>query len=287
MKKICLFLLMCLFFGKLSAQKNGVVFKIKYLPNHNYKSDMSMSMKLNANITGDTAVLSKLKASGITPPVLADVEVGMNGLIQSGALGSDNTFPLNMDYKVSNLSVSANGHEAPIPPSISEKDIKVAAHVGQDGVMSIDSANGKRADDTTRQKMKQMMNLFQKQIQFPAKALKVGDSFTQSNPLNIPLGKKTGGDVKVNYAVTYKLTRIEQGKAYFDITPNFSLDFNIQNKLSVNMSGTGSGKMVYSIKDNFPISNNGNIDLKIKIATDKVNVDATGAIVANSTTAIN
>jgi hypothetical protein len=286
MKKIYLLALMCLTFIQLKAQ-DGVTFKIKFMPNRNYKTDISMNMKLNAAVTGDPAILDKLKSSGITPPITALFDFGMGGIMQSGAAGSDGSFPLNIDYKFNKLSVSVNGQEAPIPPSISDKDIKVSAHVGSDGIMMIDSAAGKKVDDTSRNKMKQMMNLFQKQIQFPAKGMKPGDSFTQTMPMNLPIGKQMGGDVKINYSTTYKLISISDGKAYFDVVPNFSMDFNIQNKMSFSISGTGLGKMVYSIKDNFPVSNSGNFTMKIKVKSDKVNVDADGTVTTNSTTTIN
>lgn len=286
MKKIYLLALMCLAFIQLKAQ-DGVVFKIKFMPNRTYKSDMSVNMKLNANITGDPGILEKLKSSGLTPPIAAIFDIGMGGNMQSGAAGSDGSFPITIDYKFNKLSVSANGQEAPIPPSVTDKDIKVTAHIGSDGVMAIDSAGGKKADDSTRNKMKQMMGLFQKQIHFPAKAMKPGESFTQTLPMNLPLGSKIGGDVKISYTTTYKLISISDGKAYFDVVPNFSMDFSIQNKISLNMSGTGLGKMVYSIKDNFPISNSGNFTMKIKVKSDKVNVDADGTVTTNSTTAIN
>jgi hypothetical protein len=105
--------------------------------------------------------------------------------------------------------------------------------------------------------------------------------------MNLPIGKKAGGDIKLNYTTTYKLTSIKDGQAYFDVVPTFSMDFSIPNKMSVNMTGTGLGKMVYSIKDNFPISHNGDYTLKINFKSDKVNVDANGTITGNSTTTIN
>jgi hypothetical protein len=285
MKKIYFLALLCLPFA-LKAQQ-GVVFKIKYQPDRNYTMNVSMGMKMTANVTGDSAVINKLKSSGITSPVNVDFELGMGGTMKSGHAGADNSFPLVMDYKINNLTVSANGNQAPIPPSVSEKDIRMVAHVSHDGVIMIDSANGKRTDDTTREKMKQMMGLFQKQIQFPDKPMKPGDSFTQSSPMTIPLGTKVGGDIKINYSVTYKLNNIADGKAYFDILPTFSMDFSIQNKVSVNMSGTGTGKMVYSIKDNYPLSNQGTFNMKLKVNAGKVNVDGDAVITANSTSTIN
>jgi hypothetical protein len=285
MKKIFLYAILCLSFTQLKAQQ-GVVFKIKYLPNHNYQMAINVGMKLNATLTGDTSLINKLKAEGITQPVNADLKMAMNGNMKSGSLGADNTFPLNMDFKIADLSVSANGKQAPIPPSITEKDIKVVAHVSQDGKFTIDSAAGKKANDTTQKKMQKMMDIFQKQIQFPDKPLKPGDSFTQSMPMNMPIGSGSNKDVKIDATVTYKLTSISDGKAYFDMVPNFSMDLKIKNT-AISVTGTGTGKMVYSIKDNYPLSKDGNFTMKIKVISEKLNVDATAAITTSATTTLN
>jgi hypothetical protein len=282
MKKLCLYILLCISSIQLKAQ-NGVVFKVKYLPNRNYQVSINVGMKINAILTGDTALINKLKSQGITQPVNADLSMDMSGNMKSGALGTDNTFPLSMDYKINKLAVTANGKQAPIPPKVTENNIKVTAHVGQDGQLTLDSAGGKKVNDTTEKRMRQMMNLVQKQIKFPDKPLKPGDSFTQGMPMDIPVGNN---NIQMNGGFTYKLVRISDGKAYFDVVPAFSMDFKIKNT-SISVKGTGTGKMVYSIKDNFPLSKEGSFDMKIKVSSDKLNVDGTAVITSTYTGTIN
>ena len=84
-----------------------------------------------------------------------------------------------------------------------------------------------------------MMSLLQKQIKFPDKPLKPGDSFTQAMPMNIPISKDN--NLKMDGGVIYKLVSISDGKAYFDIVPNLSMMFTIKNTV-VNLTGTGTGK---------------------------------------------
>jgi hypothetical protein len=199
-------------------------------------------------------------------------------------MGPDNTFPLNIDYKISNLTLGVNGKQFPIPPKVTETDIKVSGSISPDGKMKIDSSMGKKVNDSTEKKMQKMMDMVQKQIQFPDKPLKPGDTFTQGAPVNIPIGK--GNNIQINAGVTYKLVSISDGKAYFDMTPNFSMDFAMQ-KVAVNVSGTGTGKMVYSIKDNFPLSKDGTINMKIKVTSDKFNLDGTAVITTSYTSTIN
>lgn len=284
MKKICVLVLLCLGVSQLWAQQ-GVVFKIKYLPNRNYKSNISVDMKINATVTGDQQIIDKLKEQGITQPVNANLAIALGGVMKTGAVASDNSMPVDMDYKISNISVTANGKEIPIPPKATEKDIKLVGHISQDWKIKLDSANGKAVADTAQQKMQQMMTMLQKQIQFPDKSLKPGDSFTQGAPMNIPVGKD-GSNAKVDAGVTYKLVSIADGKAYFDMIPNFSLNFQVKD-ISVDMSGAGTGKMVYSIKDNFPLSKEGNINMKIKVTSPKVHVDGTATVTSKYDVTIN
>lgn len=283
MKKICFLVMLCLSFVQLKAQQ-GIVFKVKYLPDHNYQVAVNLGMKINATISGDSSLIDKLNTEGITQPVLANVKLVMNGTMKSGPLNADKSFPLNMDYKVSSLSASAEGKQAPIPGNISKKEIRIIAHVNPDGTLQIDSAEGKKAADTTKQKMQQMMNLVQKEIQFPNKPLKPGDTFTQSAPITLPV--KEGESAKVDYSTVYKLVSISDGKAYFDMTPTFSLDLTKGNT-TVNVTGTGTGKMVYSIKDNFPISKEGTFNMTIKVSSDKLKVDGTAVITSTSDITIN
>jgi hypothetical protein len=283
MRKLCLLALLCFSLTQLKAQ-NGVVFKIKYLPNHNYQTSVNMNMKLNVNLNGDTALISKLKSQGITQPVNANLAIGINGNIKTGALGADNTFPLNMDYKVANLTVNANGKDVPIPPKVTEKDIKIMGHITQDGKIKIDSAEGKKINDTTEKKMQQMMDMIQKQIQFPDRPLKPGDTFTQEAPTNLPISGDN--NIQLNGGVTYKLVSISGGKAYFDMVPTFSMSFKVKT-MAISVTGTGTGKMVYSIKDNFPLSKDGSFNLRIKVTSNKLNVDGTAVITSNYSCAIN
>jgi len=283
MKKICLLAFLCLGVTQLWAQK-AVLFKVKYLPNHNYQSTINVDMKVNATVTGDQQVLDKLKEQGITQPVNANLSLAFGGLMKTGALAADKSIPVNMDYKINNISVTANGNQVPIPPKATEKDIKLVGHISQDWKITLDSANGKAVADTAQQKVQQMMNMLQNQIKFPDKPLKPGDSFTQGGPINIPV--KDSSNVKINAGVTYKLIRIADGKAYFDLIPNFSLNVQVKN-LSVDMSGTGTGTMVYSIKDNFPLSKEGNITMKVKVTSPKVNVDGTAVVTSKYDCVIN
>jgi len=284
MKKTYLLALLCLPFVQLKAQ-DGVVFKVKYLPNHDYQVGVKVGIKLNATVTGSQQVTDFLSAQGITQPVNVEVNVGMNGDSKTGSTGADGSFPLNMNYKITDFGLNVNGKPAPLPTTVAGKSFSLVGRITSDTQIHLDSAMGKKLDDSTEKKMQQMMTMLQKQIKFPEKALKPGDTFTENTPIgNIPV--KGGSDVKAEAGVTYKLVSISDGKAYFDMIPHFSMSFTIKT-LSVSITGEGSGKMVYSIKDNFPLSKDATFNMKIKVTSDKINVDATAVITSSYTATVN
>ncbi|MGZ3766697.1 MAG: hypothetical protein ACXVA2_18680 [Mucilaginibacter sp.] len=284
MKKICLLLILCISFAQLKAQ-DGVVFKIKYLPNHNYQMSVKMGMKITGTVSGDTAIINKLKAEGITQPVSLNMDLGAGGTIKTGAMETGNTFPMNLDFSFNNLDIDIDGKQIPMPAKVTETKVKMSAHVSQDVRIMIDSVMGKKVDDNSQKDMHQMMDMVQKQIKFPDKAMKPGDTFTQSMPLNLPV-KGTGANMQMTAGVTYKLVSISDGKAYFDLVPNLDMNMTVKG-FTLNMSGTGGGKLVYSIKDNFPISKEVTFDMKIKVTSSKFNVDGRASVTSSVTTSIN
>ena len=282
MKKIYLYLLLCLLASQLKAQQ-GVVFKVKYQPGRTYQSTNNISIKPIVNLTGNAQLMNQLSSQGITQPINGDISLSFNGVITTGAATADNTFPVNFDYQLNNVTLKANGKDLPIPQN-KKKNIKIYGHMGTDGQLKIDSADGKKTNDTVEKKMQQLMNMVQRQIKFPDKPLKPGDTFTQGMPVNIPINQM--GDVKIDVNVTYKLINITGDNANFDIVEN--INFNIQlKKGTVSVTGTGGGKMVYSIKNNFPVALNSLINMKLNAAIDGTTVNGTAIVNNSHTTVIN
>lgn len=284
MKKVYLYLLLaCLSASRLRAQE-GVIYKIKYQPGRTYQSNTNLGVKLLINVSGNKDIIDKLASQGITMPVNVNVSLGLNGNIKSGTIGADNTFPLKYDYQLGNFDVTANGKNIPIPQN-KMGDIKMYAHVNPDGIIKIDSAQGKKVNDTTEKKMQQMMSMFQRTIKFPDHPLKPGDTFTQDMPFNIPI-QGMGGDNKIDINVTYKLLSVTGGKATFAITQNMSMNLQMKQG-TVKLTGTGTGTMVYSEKDNFPTSFNSTMAMKLSANIANVVVDGTATITTSQTTVIN
>ena len=282
MRKIFLIALLCLAITQLQAQ-NSVVCKIKYLPNHTYQTATNLTMKILVNMNGNKEMIDKLSSQGITMPLNLDVKLALDGNLKSGSVGADNSFPLNMTYKINQLSIQANGKDIPMPANIEGKSFRIAAHSTQDGVLKVDSVDGKTARDSALKNNEQMMNMLRNAVKFPDRPLKAGDTFTIGSPITIPV---KGNNAKLDFKVIYKLVSIADGKANFDIIQNLNMSFQMK-KVNVSLSGTGNGKMAYSIKDNMPLNTGSDFNMKIKVVVDTLNVDGTATMNVGTTSVIN
>jgi len=256
MKKITVLLLLFIAV-KASAQKS-VLFKMKYMPQRTYNILMNMKGDIKADLSGNQDILDKLKEQGITMPLVAAISVKTTGTTKTGVLAADNSFPLAMTFLVEQPSVTLNGKIAPIP--IQQKPATtIYAHVLADGIIKGDSISGKKADTTSGKAALKMMGTIQKQIKFPDHPMHVGESFTQDIPFNMPMNM---GGSSVDSKAVYTLVNIADGKAYFDMTQTIDMKMNIQ-QAQLTIAGGGTGKMIYSIKDSFPISYTSSVNMNV------------------------
>jgi len=268
MKKL-IYLSLLLVIVKAEAQK-GVVFKMKYLPDHSYDGSISLNLNCNVAVSGDSAIVNKLKAQGFSQPMVLDVKLKMIGDTKSGSISADSFFPLTLKFKPNELSANLNGKDLPIPMK-GNTEIAIYGKANADGKIQIDSVSGQKSKDTSDKKMSQMMNLFQKMVKFPDHPLHIGDTFTQEVPLNIPM---QGTNLSSNAKTVYKLTKIDNGKAYFDILQNINITIPIKED-SVELMGEGTGAMVFDIKNNFPVNYESNVSLKLTAKIKALHVDGT------------
>jgi len=244
MKK--LFYIPLLFLAYTVRAQKGIVFKMKYTPNHTYAGGINMDIKAKVNLSGNDTVISKLTAQGLTLPINIDMLMKMTGNTKTGQAAAG-AFPIAMIYKIDTLSMAINGNKVPIPTEKLGAGTSIYGQVGADGKLKADSVGGGKITDTSEAHITQMMNTIQKNINFPDHPMKIGDSFTQDMPLNIPIA---GNSVAATAKATYKLLSIAGGSANFDVSQSMDMTISVKG-VAVHLTGSGAGKMVYSIKNNF------------------------------------
>jgi len=267
----------------LAKAQDKIIFKIKFLPNHTYQIATNSSGTFNTDLSGNKDLVDKLSAQGITQPLVANVQFGNKTTATTGAISADKSFPVTM-VKDGNptVNVTVNGKQIPIPiPKTAE--MKFYGQVSADGKLSLDSLSGKKLNDSTAAPFKKMMNSMMGAINFPEHALKIGESFTQTAPFNLPIG---GKGMAMSLKKTYKLISISGDNAYFDIQESMDMQLDLKG-VNVTLTGNGGGKMIYSIKNSYPLSSNGDIKMFITVKSDKFNAVATAKFSTNVTYQIN
>jgi hypothetical protein len=272
MKKI-LYLSLILFAFNAEAQK-GVIFKMKYLSNHTYDGTVNMRLSANVSLSGNDTIVAKLQEQGMTLPITLHFAMKMKGDIKTGSKSANGTFPLAMKYSFDDLSGDINGKSFPIPMDKLKTGVQMYAHIAPGGALRADSIAGQKLNDTSAQSVSKMMDMVQKSIKFPDHPMRVGESFTQDMPLSIPVA----GNMKIDSKVVYKLVNIADGKAYFDIQQTMDMRIPIQGD-AINLSGSGAGKMVYSIKDSFATAYSTDMNLKFIGTIKTLKIDASAKMV--------
>lgn len=237
--------------GVANAQQT-MLFKIKYLPNHTYRS-------ITIKTRNDPFTIGHFHD---TTSIAYEVKTGA---LKQGAL-------FGADFKY--LSYYHYDSFADMFDFVSTKENQLKGQMiygqcGANGRMTIDSLSAKANNASINKSMAEMVNLMQESLKFPDKTLRVGDTFTQVIAMDPDLI-----NAPISETATYKLVSVENDLAYFDITHAIAMDTisdrgTIKRKLKG--AGTGSGKMVFNIKESFPVLFTSDIAFAIDVFTDKGN----------------
>jgi len=271
MKKY-IFLLLSLIVFKVQAQ-NGNVFKVEYKSAHRYQMVSDFKIQLTGNLTGDTAIINKIKSQGIEQPINLNLDMALNIAVITGKSNGVNGFPLIFTKDGAQVSAEINGSNIPIPPN-AEKKSTISAHVMQDGTYRIDSVRATSLKDTSVKFISQIINGLQHQIRFPDHPLKIGESFTQEVPIVLPF---TPSNNSIVIKVSYTLLKISEGNAYFEMVNDLNASLSLKN-IMVNISGTGVGMMVYSLKDQFPTQYDNELKINLDAFFMGIKATATGKL---------
>lgn len=248
------------------CKAQSVNFKIGYQPNRNYHLIGDMKMSVVTDLSSVPKMADQLKQQGITEPINADMTMQLNCAINTGSTSADKTFPYQMNFNMPSMTVNINGKNIPIPMP-KNTDMRIFGHIAG-GQLSVDSLNGQKIPDSVAQKTLGMMNNMTRMVKFPDHPLKVGESFTQQVPLNIPMLNGLSN----NIATTYTLVGVQGNVAKFDIKQDMNMHMDIKGKVLISMTGAGTGKMTYDISNSFPMTYTTNANMQIAVKADNLNV---------------
>ena len=269
----------------LSAQaQQQVKLSFKYLPQRHYITKVNMNANGNVNVQGNNGIADSLKAKGLTPNTSLAVTASGDIDITTGVQNGDQV-PVTMRLNNVSAQPKLNGQQLPAPVGMLNGKAVYATASATDGKLHIDSVSGKRLPDSTLNRINSMMGMMMNRMQAINKTFKVGESFSQDVRFDM-MGDKMKMPENAVTKVTYHLNRIDGNKAYFDIkqSSNFADD---KKGIRTMVTGTGTGTMVYEIKEQYPSAFQSNMNVKVHAAdANKGGADVTFMVNTTGTTSL-
>lgn len=266
MKKLTALVILVSLSAAVQAQK-AQLFKQKVLPNHTYNLTSKQGFDLEV-IPLDSAALKAKDETGPTKSVVLKSVMESSALVKTSQATGAKNIPVMMTCNSITAKANINGQDFPIPPNNPAAGQSLNGQIDETGKVTVDTTT---ATDNVKAAVKSAIGDIPKQIKFPDKKLKVGDTFSQDESitdLNLPVGFDT--DKEYMMKVIYTLTDIKDNLAYFDIKLELNIGYEKEVKgklISLQGTGGGFGKTVFNLAKNYPqsVSRELNIAVNMKM----------------------
>ncbi|WP_448701808.1 hypothetical protein ACFGVR_06110 [Mucilaginibacter sp. AW1-3] len=268
MKKANLIFIFLFAFADVFAQQ-GVIFKMRYLPDLTYTCTQTINSLTQIDFTGDKTELEKLPVMQL--PIVLQNKNSLKYTLKTGKPDFQKNFSGIVQYLYASTKQLMNGEEIAGVDSLKGKNF---AGIFLNNVFRLDDVKNAQIPDSLRNLVSGMINSVQ--IIFPDKALKPGDSFTQDVPMQMPV---SGKPVTVNTRVVYKLISTKNNGAFFDVTQTAVFKTHTDNG-DMEITGTGDGHIFYDMQHHFFRLYQNTLTLKFTIPTGKLTMSGTSTILS-------
>ncbi|MBP1650415.1 MAG: hypothetical protein H6Q26_572 [Bacteroidetes bacterium] len=240
--RLYMLLLLSAFTQCTNAQKK-VLLNGSLSPNKVYKTEMNNQMNMVMNMSGDSAMMEQLSASGMKSPMTMTMNQGMFMTTKTGATQADKKIPVTITYDKMSVTTNIGGQEN-TQETNPFSDAVIKGTTEGDGKIKVDTIIG-NLDEGMRANLKTIVNNIQAAIKFPENELKIGDSFDQETPLVMPIAQM---QVKMKVHAKYTLKEIKGSKAIFDLKQDIAMDMSMTDTpYKITGTGSGTGVMIFDI----------------------------------------
>ncbi|MFD2519205.1 hypothetical protein [Salinimicrobium flavum] len=250
----------CLLLLSIPALAQEVVFKAEYKPGKKYIIELRTVASTETSFSGDPQMMEYMESAGVTNPVISKDETFIPTTLTTGAREEDGQFPAIMVYGDIDSKTVMNGETYTKRSPLS--GVRVMGKYSNGNKFVIDSVIGNEAPADIKNMLVSTIENLQQQIEFPRHSLKVGDTFTNKIPIQVPVeGMKP---IRTEITTLYKLKKIDAGTAFFDLQQTINLNSE-QEEFELKAEGTGTGSLEYDIKEEFITSFNSEIPMELDL----------------------
>lgn len=233
--------------------------------------NLKMAYSPNTIYTNSTEQNTKIEISYGDEPMVQESGSKMTSTVTTGA-ATAGEIPFSMVIAVEPGTQGAEQMDG----------AKFIGKISKDGAMSIQTVESEKMLPQMKDMMKGMMESTLSKNLLPIKTLKVGESFTEETPIEMPM---SGFTMKLKDVATYKLEKVEGRKAHFTQNHIVTLDMDVEGQ-NMKGTGTGTGTLVYDLDKNFTLENNTNMKMEMGFEAQGMQVNLKTDTIAKVTTVI-
>lgn len=250
--------------------QHAIKLQVRYMPDHSYSIETKTVTNMVMDTQADEATREQLKASGVTLPMVMDLNQDMAAVMKTGKLNGQKEVPVTLEYTQFNSTSKMGDMVLPSQPN-PVKGMKAIGRGTEQGQLKIDNVEGEGVNEITKKAIIGMADQIGTYIAFPEKPMNVGDEFAHEVPFNMPI--QGGNELKMIIKTTYKLKSFDSDFAHFDTVISMGMDMSITEKGSMNALGAGTGTMVFDRKNSFLAGTTSNIDMTMKMKMGPMDMD--------------
>lgn len=229
----------------LKAQ-NSIIFKVKYLPESEYTTEVVATSDMLMDIKGDSATLAEIARSGMKLPMHMKGENTSTSVTRTGKLLDSGLIPYENWYTNVRMKVEGMGivkdQESPI------SKMRVYGKYDPAGDSEVDSITGMPSNTLTKEQLMPILKRLEQTLVFPDRPLGTGDSFRMEIPIEMPIAGMNPITLKV--IAVYTLKEIHDGLAKFDVV--MTMEMKTENeKFKMDASGKGTGTSDFDINKGY------------------------------------
>jgi hypothetical protein len=246
-----------------SYSQDSVLLNMTLRPQKVYREQVRQDFQMEMNYDSSSqAIKDALNASGQLDQLNSKRLMIMETVTETGRAGVGNRMPVIMEVTKDSVSPGP----AVIPPGTK---FYGSAILGQ--THSFDSIAGEGIDEQTRKTLLQTISGMLAQISLPQKKMAVGDSYTQTMPLKLPVA---GMNISMNLSIVYTLVSATAATGNFNMQAKILMSVE-DLPVPVIGGGEGEGSLVYDRANEFPSSYRMDFTIRVGIKKDDLNLRMT------------
>lgn len=234
MKRIIVSILLFLQFSCAEKPKDSLTLKVTYRPETNYRYSSEQTMQTVIKYTGKAKSLQELKNRGFKNPMITHKKSTIEATIHAGKVVDEDQFPVKAECVMT--LVNDGQPESPVKAIL-------YGECFQDSIPVFDTVISEGMDKAFKKALLQSWQKSFSQFAFARKSLKIGEQFSVESSSSIPM---EGSEIDMNVKTRYKLIRITDEIADFDLTQEYTLNPRLIDN-SFQGTVTGKGHLVYDL----------------------------------------